>query len=487
MFSERFSDAGNAIWFAKVFGDNVRFVREHGRWIVNAGTHWRVDVDGEVERLAKQAIASIFMDLANPELTSSPELREARSKHALKSEQAPRLLAAISLLKSEPGITISAARLDTDAHLLGVRGGVIDLRTGALRQPRGDEYVCRQAHAEFREGARCPTWLRFLDRIMADDGEMIAFLQRAVGYSLTGDTREQAVFICHGGGSNGKSVFLRTIRELLGAYGADANADTFLERRDGVASNDLARLAGARLVAVSEIDEGKRLAESLVKAATGGEAISARFLYAEYFSFVPTFKLWLAVNHKPSIRGDDNGIWRRIRLVPFRVTIAPDEQDKELLTKLRLELPGILNWALDGCAAWRRDGLAPPIEVTRATAAYRAESDAIGEWIAERCTVGGISQVQAKTLYDDYRAFTEARGGMALSMRRWAQRLADRGFQKDEGRVVHYRGIALCALRDHCDQFPGTSSYTHTCSDLPEKGREGRNGRSGYLAAREGE
>jgi putative DNA primase/helicase len=321
-------------------------------------------------------------------------------------------------------------------------------------------------------------WLGFLDRITGADFDVIGFLQRAVGYTLTGATGEQCVFIIHGPGANGKSVFLRTLRELAGEYGVDASIDTFLDRRNRESSNDLARLAGARFVCATELDEGKRLAEGLVKTLTGGEAIPARFMYQEYFEFTPIFKVWLAVNHKPSITGDDNGIWRRIRLVPFRVTIPQEEQDRELLNKIRTELPGILNWAIAGALAWREIGLSPPAAVAAATDAYRSESDAIGEWLLERCIKAAGSSIQAKLLYDDYAQFIDARGGKAFSMRRWAQRMADRGFEKDEGRLVHYRGVRLC---DHCDLrgpvSPNFSIYTHA-REVPESDLQRSQGRS---------
>lgn len=486
MFNETFSDAGNARWFIRCQDGGVRFVRERGAWFVNLGTHWAESVDGAIERRAKKAAAAIFAALDQEEMTR--DMREARVRHGLKSEQAPRLAAMLELARSEPGITISATELDTDPMLLATRGGAVDLRAGEFRLPRGDEYVTRQAGCEFRPHQRCPIWIAFLGRVMDGDVAMIEFLQRAVGYSLTGDTREQCLFICHGPGANGKTVFLNTVRALAGTYGANASIETFADRREVAASNDIARLAGTRFVCATEFDEGRRLAEGLVKSLTGGEALTARFLFREYFEFAPTFKVWLGVNHKPAIRGDDNGIWRRIRLIPFGVTIPPDEQDKTLGEQLLRELPGILNWAIVGCLAWQRDGLQPPAAVLTATESYRAESDALRDWLTERVIESPAASVQAKHFYDDYRHFTEDRGSSPLSMKRWAQRMADRGYHKDGGRLVHYRGIGLVDLegrngrngrgaqdadliesrdlRDLRDDFPETFPYSRTRSEI---------------------
>jgi putative DNA primase/helicase len=467
----------------RLFGDSVRWVPEVG-WYWFGGTHWHRDDDGQLVRWAKEVPEAIIRALGD----MRADARGKAFSFAVKSEQAPRLGAMIELAKSESGITLPYRKLDADPWLAGADGGAIDLRTGTHVLAPSTAYLTRQLGAAYRPHAKCRTWLAFLDRIMAGDIELIGFLQRAIGYTLTGITREQCLFLLHGSGANGKSVLLRVIRLLAGDYGADAAADTFLDRGRRESSNDLARLAQIRFVAASELDEGKHLAEALIKAVTGGEAISARFLYREHFEFTPAFKVWLACNHKPRISGDDNGIWRRIRLVPFRVTIPPAQQDQGLLEKLRLELPGILNWAIAGALAWQEVGLCPPESVTAATQAYRAESDAIGEWLQERCSVRPDASIQAKVLYDDYATFIGDRGGKALSMRRWAQRMADRGFEKDEGRLVYYLGVTLCDVRESRDQFSGTLSYSHTRGELPKEGRKGRDSRGDeYRRATDGQ
>ena len=445
---ERYSDAGNARRLVRLFGDSIRWVPSVD-WFWFDGTRWLRDRNGELMRRAKDVTQAII----DGSKYFPPDARTDAIKFALRSEQAPRLAAMIELAKSEKGICLPYSAFDRDPWLAGVERGAIDLRTGQFLLPASTEYVSRRLGAEFNPHAHCPTWCAFMDRITAGDIALIDFLQRAIGYTLTGNTSEQVIFVLHGPGANGKSVLLRIIRELAGEYGADAPIQTFVDRARREASNDLARLAQLRFVCASELEEERPLAESLVKTVTGGEAISARFLYGEYFEFQPTFKVWIACNHKPRISGDDHGIWRRIRLIPLRVTIPPEEQDRELLAKLRRELSGILNWAIAGALAWQRDGLGAPTAVLDATRAYRDESDSIGGWIDERCVQSPQALIQAKPLYLDYAGYINERGGRPLSMKRWAQRMSDRGFRKDEGRIVKYRGIALCDLATIGDHY----------------------------------
>jgi putative DNA primase/helicase len=440
-FSERYTDAGNGRYFARVFGDDVRYIRERGVWIVNRSTHWAEDTDGELMRFAKLTTNGMFEGLGD----LPREQREARIRHALKSESAPRMVAALTMLQSEPGITIPYGMLDRDPFLLGVRNGVIDLRNGEFRLPRGDEYITRRAGCGYNPHARSPVWQACLMRWMADDIALVEYLQRAIGYSLTGDMREQCFFVLYGAGSNGKTSFTEVLRSLLGAYGATANIATFIDRRGDAATNDLAALAGVRMVCASEPAEGARLAESLVKALTGGEAIRARFLFREFFEYAPQFKIWLATNHKPTVRGTDQAIWRRVRLIPFSVTIPRDEQDPTLGSKLALELSGILNWAIAGCLAWQRVGLDAPSAVVDATAAYRREQDRVGQWIEEHCILAPNACGQASVLYRDYRGWAEQRGEHPVSLTRFGLTLGDRGFESsdDSHKRKTYHGIGL--------------------------------------------
>lgn len=219
-------------------------------------------------------------------------------------------------------------------------------------------------------------------------------------------------------------------------------------KRDGNIPNDIARLRGARLVSTSETEEGQRLAEATVKQLTGSDVVTARFLHQEFFDFVPQFKIWLSANHKPVIRGDDAAIWRRIHLVPFAVTIPPEDRDKRLGTKLQAELPGILRWALAGCEAWQGQGLDPPAKVQAATESYRNESDVLRTWINETCVVGEDKFCGATDLYTAYKGWAEENIGWTFSQTKFGRRLTDMGYQKDKGQRVVYRGIGLLVHED---------------------------------------
>jgi putative DNA primase/helicase len=231
---------------------------------------------------------------------------------------------------------------------------------------------------------------------------LIRFVQRAVGYSLTGSTNEQCLFILYGSGANGKSTFLNTISAMLGDYARQTPTDTLLVKRGDGISNDVARLHGARFVSAMEVDNGRRLAEAQVKQLTGGDLMAARYLYQEFFEFRPQFKLFMGVNHTPVIQGTDHGIWRRIHLVPFTVTIAKEDQDKRLVEELHAERSGILRWAVEGCLTWQAEGLEPPTAVAEATEEYRAEMDVLARFLLECRDVGPEARVATGLLYARY-------------------------------------------------------------------------------------
>jgi putative DNA primase/helicase len=352
----------------------------------------------------------------------------------------------VALVRSQPGIAIRPDKLDADPWLLNVLNGTVELRDGARLRPhhRADR-ITKLVAVNYQPEARCPTWLGFLERVLDGNRALIDFLQRFVGYSLTGRTDEQVIAIAHGTGANGKSTFLHAAKMILGDYGASVPLDTFLVNKHvDTARPDLARLRGARLVAAVESDSGRRFAEALVKTVTGQDTIVARRLYREHFEFVPTFKIVIATNHRPIIRGTDDAIWRRIRLIPFTVVIPPGERDRELPEKLQQECEGILAWAVQGCLDWQRDGLGLPDEVQAATDQYRKDMDSLGGFVADCCTVRPDAQATAAQLYQCYLDWAHQAGEKPMSQKMMGLALAERGFQPSrEGRARSWLGISL--------------------------------------------
>jgi putative DNA primase/helicase len=288
--------------------------------------------------------------------------------------------------------------------------------------------------------ASCPRWERFLEEIFAGDDELTEYVQRLVGYCLTGDTREHTLHVLHGSGCNGKTTFCEIAKRLVGDHAATAAFDSFVRARgDRQVRNDLARLHRTRLVVASESGEGRRLDEAVVKQLTGGDTVAARFLYGEFFEFKPAFKLWLVSNHRPRVDGDDDAIWRRMRLLPFEVSFEGRE-DPGLSEQLVRELPGVLAWAIRGCLVWQSEGLGSTGAVERATSEYRADEDVLGAFIAERCTLGG--EMEPEALRDAYGAFCAELGERPLSASVLGKRLARRGIKRG-GRNSVYHGIGL--------------------------------------------
>jgi putative DNA primase/helicase len=437
------TDMGNAKRLRIQHGQDVRFCKTWGFWLWWDGRRWRRDDTDAIVRLAKEMVGTIYAEAA---AASDEDTRKALAKHALKSEAEARVRAAISLAETEPGIPIRPENLDRDRWLLNVQNGTLDLKTGHLCPHNHDDLITKLVPVDYDPDAPCPTFLAFLERIMESNTDLIRFLQRAAGYSLTGDTSERALLILHGEGRNGKSTLLETLRGILGDYALRTPTDTLLAKRDSGIPNDVARLKGMRLVTASEADEGRRFDEARIKDLTGGDTISARFMRGEFFDFLPEFTLWLGTNHKPVIRGTDRSIWDRIRLVPFAVRIPDDEQDKHLKDKLMAESTGILAWAVRGCLEWQRDGLSEPEAVKQATAGYRAEMDVLGDFIEDRCVVAEIALVSAKNLYSTYHQWCDESGERSMTQKAMGLRLAERGFDSarmGKTRIRTWLGIGL--------------------------------------------
>ena len=440
------TDLGNAQRLVAQHGQDLRYCYTWGKWLVWDGVRWAKDESGEVDRRAKETVRSIYVEAGAIE---EKGLREATADHAKRSESDSKRQSMINSARSEPGIPILPEHLDRDPWLLNVLNGTLDLRTGKLQEHRRGDLISKLAPVEYDPEAECPTWWKFLEHIMGRNFDLIFFLQKAVGYALTGVTLEQVLFFLYGLGANGKSTFIEVIQALLGDYATQTTSETFMMKRHGSPiSNDVADLRGARFVAAVEIESGRRMAEVLIKQMTGGDKLKARFLYSEHFEFKPEFKIFLAANHKPIIRGTDHAIWRRIRLTPFTVQIPETEQDKELPEKLKAELPGILNWAIEGCINWQDHGLAPPQAVQEATQTYKDEMDILGNFVGECCIIASGASATAKELYSAYNQWAEDNGEKRpLPQRAFGMSLTERGFQRDRGTggVFIWRGIGLKA------------------------------------------
>jgi putative DNA primase/helicase len=418
------TDLGNAERLVHHFGDSIRYCHAWKSWMIWDGIRWKMDETDQIKLLAKKVVRMMYDEARD---MNDDDKRRALIKHAMSSESEYRFRSMINLAQSE--VAITPQEFDKNQYLLNCNNGTIDLRTGRLLPHRKENFITKLAPVAFDEKAISPLWDKFLKKIMNNNPSMISFLQRAIGYSLTGDISEQCLFIFWGSGANGKSTFLNTIGNMLGDYAQQTPTETLMVKRQGALSNDVARLKGARFVTASEAEGSHTFAESLLKQMTGGEQLSARFLYQETFSFYPSHKIFLGTNHKPDITNLDAGIWRRLNLVEFNITIPEEERDKHLVNKLQEEISGILNWAIKGCLDWQRHGLCMPEEVKKANAEYRNEMDIISDFISDCFFVGPGYEVLTRDLYTRYIEWCEKNGDKAMSKRVLMHRFREKGFQ----------------------------------------------------------
>jgi P4 family phage/plasmid primase-like protien len=485
------TDYGNAERLVARHGANLRHCHTWGKWLVWTGHRWEIDDTAEVERWAKDTIRSIYSEAGS---TIDDAARKQVADHAKNSESRSRLDAMIALAASEPNIPILADVLDADPWLLACENGTIDLRTGQLKPSDPTDYITRLAPVTYDPTAECPTFVAFLDRIFKSDVDLITFIQKAIGYCLTGNTSERCLFILYGCGRNGKSTLQQIMLALFGDYGLRTPTSTLLQKNHDAVPNDVARLQGVRFVAASETDQGRRMAESLVKDLTGQDKISARYMRAEWFDFIPVCKIWLGTNHRPEITGTDKAIWDRVRLVPFDVRIpdVTDESvlpemraDPDLLDKLKAELPGILAWAVRGCLLWQSERLGWPSAVRKATDKYQADMDVLAGFVDEMCTVNKRAIVPVGALYTAYTKWTDSENLKPIEKRRFGDWLIERGFtqeKKDKGRRF-WVGIGL--LDDHnSDSEPQTEMFGPSLGGVGGVGGE-QNGIGEHFLARE--
>lgn len=442
------TDLGNAWRVVERHGHNLRYCHPMKSWYCWDGRRWALDQTGEAMRRVKETAVALGQEAALQltALGSDDKAERARLMkllaHALKWEDAKRLSACLELLKTEESIPILPHQMDPDPWALNVLNGTIDLRTGQLRPHRREDLLTKLCPVAYDPAATCPLWLKVLWRILGARQSLIDYVRRVVGYSLTADVREQVLWLLYGLGSNGKSTFLLTLRELFGDYAIQAVSELLMAKNNEAHPTERMDLFGKRFVATIETEEGKRLAEALVKQLTGGDNLRARGMKKDFIEFPQTWKLFLACNHKPVVRGGDLAIWRRIKLVPFTVTIPDKDKDKELPGKLRAEWPGILRWAVEGCLAWQRDGLNEPEEVREATTRYQAEQDTLSAFIGECCRTSTTARVVASKLYDAYCNYSGDKCTTAIA---FGKKIEERGFERRRGHggYTFYHGICL--------------------------------------------
>jgi len=423
----RLTDMGNAERLCDTYGGEIKYCYAAKRWYRYDGKVWVKDEHGIVRQRAMATIRNIYIEAAN---TEDDGIRKGLIDHARKSESNSRLKAMVEIAADMDGMTVLPSDFDRDKWLINCKNGVVDLKDGKILPHDKAFYFSHLCPVNYDKDAPCPEWHKFLDGVTGGDAELTTYLQKAAGYCLTGDTSEQALFILYGSGSNGKSTFTETLAGVLGEdYAKSTTAKTFMQdKRGDASSNDIARLNGARLVTTMETEDGQRLSTSLIKSATGGDKMAARFLYGEYFEFTPEFKLFFAVNHRPVIKDDSHSIWRRVRLIPFTVTFTDAQKDKRLKDKLAAEYEGILAWAVEGCLLWQRDGLTAPQSVLAATEEYKADMDTFGQFFDD-CymdCVGG--RVEHKAICERYAKWCEDNKERAMSSKALSSKLKARGF-----------------------------------------------------------
>jgi putative DNA primase/helicase len=427
-----YSDSALASEFVERYENDLRYVNAWADWFNWTGTHWKREQTSLAFHLARKVCDDAAARLHNSKPGNSSSVASAKTIAAVER-----------IAKTDRAIASTTDQWDADPLLLNTPNGTIELRTGKMRNNRQDDYITKITAVA--PGGDCPMFKEFLDRITDGDRGLQRYLQRIFGYSLTGLTQEQAMFFFFGKGANGKSVLLSTISGILRDYTTAAPMETFTATRSDRHPTELAKMRGARLVTSVETEEGRQWAESRIKALTGGDIISARFMRGDFFDYVPSFKLVIAGNHKPGLKTVDEAMRRRFNLVPFTVTIPEDERDPELQKKLEDEWPGILQWIVDGCIEWQELGtLATPQSVKDATAEYLEGEDSVAAWLAECCEVHAAKVDTSTALYESWKNWASEAGEIPGSQKKFSQKLQERGFQKDHGnRGTKFSGVAV--------------------------------------------
>ena len=438
-----YDDTGNAERFTDNFKDVVRYSYTRKNWYYYDGKLWQLDDRGTVKNLVDEILEKMKRE---PVFVSDEVSEEDAKKNLQKHIKYSRgSNGKTNMLKeSQHLLPITPSEFDKDKFLINVQNGYIDLKNGSLNPHDREKFFTRISNVEFTDKSQCDQWEDFLKQIFDNDMELIEYIQKAVGYSLSGSTEEQMMFILYGNGRNGKSVFLDIITDMLGTYATNIQPQSIMvKQQSNNASPDIAKLDGARLVTTTEPNDGMRFDEGLVKQLTGGDKVTARYLHENEFEYEPQFKLWMATNHKPIIRGTDDGIWRRMAIIPFTVQIPEHKVDRNLKYKLRGEMTAILNWAVEGFLKWQREGLKEPQVISNQRGEYREEMDPIITFIEERCIVGQGEKIQSSPLYQAYREWASANGQYMMNSTKFGREMGNKFPKVKSGGVILYNGIAL--------------------------------------------
>lgn len=462
------TDHGNALRLVRDFGHVLRFVPDWQHWAIWDSTRWNPDKAERVYQYARKLPEEIAKEAAK---TTNEDRRTALAKWAVRSQDVGRMNAVLRVAKTDDAFIVDSTETDSDPWLFNVLNGTIDLRTGGLKTHDPKDLITKRADVVYDPSAKAPLWEQYLLDVMDGNVSLVAFLKRLVGYSMTGLTIEQVFTLLWGPPGTGKTTFVETIRAVFGDYATNAEASTFMaKKQSGRATPELARLQGARVVTAAETEDGQRMAISLVKHLSGGDRMTASNLYAAPFEFDPVMKLWIMTNHKPRIPADEEGIWERLIFVPFTVQFRnKPTRIKDLKERLIAEYPGILTWAVEGCLEWRQNGLQKPLEVTEAIDNYRNESDEMGDFLDEMTELIPMEKVLSSVLYAAYTRWASDRGFRPVNIRKFGSKLEARGFEKvrkPEGMV--WTGLKLTtATITVIDDLPGSRRDARTTFGRP--------------------
>lgn len=440
-------DQGRGLRMRDQFATVLKFNAVDKKWFFFNGSYWQEDIGNQKVELAAERVANSIKK-EKPELSFSTKTDEDKAMnewYRFQKDSRSHMAKMHMIDEFKKYVIVKHGEFDKEDMLLNTESGYVDLSNGELHDHDIDKKFSHQTLAEYSDNVDAPLWDKFLNQIFNNDEELIHYVQKAIGYSFTGSVDEQCLFILNGRGRNGKSVFSNVVSDVAGNYAKQMNVQTIVAKKNqsGSANSDIARLEGARIVTSSELNEGDRFDESLVKQLTGGDKILARFLYGSEFEYKPKFKIWMATNHLPIIRGTDDGIWRRIKIIPFNIQIPKEKVDKKLEYKLKAEYTGILNWIVQGAIMWQQEGLEDPEAVRQVIENYRAEMDPLDAFLEECCTTGQNYSIKAREMYDAYHEWAKESEEYKMSLNKFGREMSKKLLRVKKRDGWYYVGLKL--------------------------------------------